>query len=220
MYAPASVDGGDDVNGAASSLPLLFEWDPAEDPVQGHECALCVPSASPALRGIVATPSARVEDGKGRHASTADVDADGAGGAIAGGADDAGSDGSRSSASSGGSEGRRAASRHAQAVRSPDAVLTGSIVYRNAEPRNSFRLVVKAVVATPAAPLAVDSVVDGETGPERFSYYRVANPRPDKLLTLRVAPRLDAAGEPIGDPDLYVSNKNAGAGPLSRDTFV
>lgn len=27
-------------------------------------------------------------------------------------------------------------------------------------------------------------------------------------------------GKPIGDPDLYLTNRNAGAGPLSREAFV
>lgn len=29
-----------------------------------------------------------------------------------------------------------------------------------------------------------------------------------------------AGDKPIGDPDLYLTNRNGGAGPLSRDAFV
>ena len=45
----------------------------------------------------------------------------------------------------------------------------------------------------------------------------LAQPRP---AWLNVTDQVFSHGKPIGDPDLYLTNRNGGAGPLSREAFV
>jgi hypothetical protein len=52
-----------------------------------------------------------------------------------------------------------------------------------------------------------------------FTYFRFENPDPSKLVTIRAQPVHDDDG-PIGDPDLYVSNRCHGYTPVTKDTFV
>ena len=81
--------------------------------------------------------------------------------------------------------------------------------------RISYR--VKKVVR--AAPLEIGRVVKGKVAFNQMHYYRIAAPADtSKLLTFRVQPDTDAAGQSIGDPDLFVCNSHGGLVEISRES--
>jgi len=65
-----------------------------------------------------------------------------------------------------------------------------------------------------------DTTTRGENGASEFTFYRFVNTTPEALVTIHARPVMDETGEPIGDPDLYVSNIAEGMAPVDRDRYV
>lgn len=82
----------------------------------------------------------------------------------------------------------------------------------------SLRISIKVIDRVPATPISAGERLRGRNGAE-FSYFRFRNRDPTKLVTIRAIPVNDERG-PIGDPDLYVSNRFGGMLPVTKDTFV
>mmetsp|Transcript_8898 Transcript_8898/g.33596 ORF Transcript_8898/g.33596 Transcript_8898/m.33596 type:complete len:703 (-) Transcript_8898:231-2339(-) len=84
----------------------------------------------------------------------------------------------------------------------------------------SVKCGVTYVQAIEAVGLPPNATIRGENGTSEFTYYRFVNTQPDALITIHARPAFDEDGEPIGDPDLYVSNVANGQGRLDRERYV
>lgn len=178
-----------------------WTWDPRHDPALGNECSICIPSQHESLAQVVVPDGGAASSGDLASGTGADEDAD----------DDSGDDEASL---------RAATERRAAVVADSALVLTGAAWFENEAASNSFRVAVKAARPLPATLMDDHCSLEGVATSDSLTLYRVTLSDPTKVLTIRVEAVLDDDGKPIGDPDLYVSNRNAGAGPLTRDEFV
>lgn len=77
-----------------------------------------------------------------------------------------------------------------------------------------------------ATPIRASQPMRGTVAANEFSYYRFVNTDPSKLMTVRVKPLLSLSntpnekGSPIGDPDLYVTNRYSGFIAVDKENAI
>lgn len=69
-----------------------------------------------------------------------------------------------------------------------------------------------------AIPIRASQKLIGSTTANEFAYYRFALANPKHLITIRTKPIFDDRG-PIGDPDLYVTNRFEGLVGVTKENF-
>lgn len=69
-----------------------------------------------------------------------------------------------------------------------------------------------------AIPIRASQKLIGSTTANEFAYYRFALTNPKHLITIRTKPIFDDRG-PIGDPDLYVTNRFEGLVGVTKENF-
>ena len=95
-----------------------------------------------------------------------------------------------------------------------------TITIANQGPRlSSVRINVRVIERTPAIEIHAGERLRHSNGNGEFTYFRFERTDPRKLVTIRAQPISDDHG-PIGDPDLYVSNRFCGFVPVTKDSFV
>jgi hypothetical protein len=83
----------------------------------------------------------------------------------------------------------------------------------------AIRVSLRIHSAVRSVPLENGRPVTGRTLSGEFAYYRFVCQDPEKLVSIRVKPLSDENG-PIGDPDLYVTNKYEGLVAVTKDNCV
>lgn len=95
-----------------------------------------------------------------------------------------------------------------------------TITVANQGPRMvSLRVSLRVIERVKAMPVRAGETIRHSNRSGEFSYFRFENHDPSKLVTIRATPAYDDDG-PIGDPDLYVSNRCHGYTAVTKDTFV
>lgn len=85
----------------------------------------------------------------------------------------------------------------------------------------SYRVSYSLLGDVPAEEIAANATVRGENGAGEMTFYRYTHaPQEGALITVHARPVTDGAGEPIGDPDLYISNVAGGLFEVTRDRYV
>lgn len=83
-----------------------------------------------------------------------------------------------------------------------------------------IRVTQKIVQEVRATPIRPSQKVVGCNGANEFSYYRFTSTSTTQLITIRAKPVFDASNSPIGDPDLYVTNRYNGLVAVDKENFV
>lgn len=101
-----------------------------------------------------------------------------------------------------------------------------NVTNRSADELVSVRIQHGITQQVAATPIQIGTVLRGSTAANEFKFYRYVCHDPSKLITIRVRPVMssptssEGKGTPIGDPDLYVTNRYSGFVALSKDNAI